>query len=430
MSLSDSNCRIALMGAFPDTGNLGVNALARSTLLGIHSRLPRSEICIFDNGRGLRQAQYQSADRNIPYQLCGLINSRRVYRRESIINMQVSSLLGGLGNPGLGVLSNANAVLDISGGDSFTDLYGKKRFDLICKPKSLVLKEKRPLILLPQTYGPFKSQIARSTASEIVRRASCAWARDTRSFEILKDLLGSDFDREIHRCGVDVAFLLPAQKPASDLAAKINTWLKAASPQTIGINISGLIYNNPRAAQTRYGFKADYPSAVMALIRKILAGSDCNILLVPHVQTPRGDYESDIDACSRVYALLSADEKHRVAVLSDRYTESEIKWVISKLAWFCGTRMHSTIASLSTGVATTTIAYSDKALGVFASCAQEASVLDPRSLDTVDLVDATYDSFCRREMLAAELRGTLPSVLKRATEQMDAIAEKCVEFTK
>lgn len=430
MPFSDSTCRIALMGACPDTGNLGVNALARSTMLGIHARIPRSEICIFDNGRGIRQAQYRSGEGNIRYQLCGLINSRRVYRRESIINMQVSAMLGGLGNPGLGVLANSNAVLDISGGDSFTDLYGKKRFDLICKPKALVLKEGRPLILLPQTYGPFKSPAAGRTASEIVRRASSAWARDNRSFEILKDLLGNDFDEDIHRCGVDVAFLLPAQKPVSELAPKIGSWFKAGSPQTIGINVSGLIYNNPRAARTRYGFKADYPSTVQALIKKILADSDCNVLLVPHVQTPKGDYESDVDACSRVYALLSADEKQRVAVLSDRYSESEIKWVISKLAWFCGTRMHSTIASLSSGVATTTIAYSDKALGVFASCAQQAEVLDPRHLDTADLVDATYDSFCRREKLAAELRSTLPSVLQRAGEQMDSIASRCVELVK
>lgn len=427
MQDSESACRIALLGACPDTGNLGVNALARSTLLGIQARIPRSQICIFDNGRGLRDAHYQAPDRHVRYQLCGLLNSRRIYRRESIFNMQISAMLGGLGNPGLGVLSNANAVLDISGGDSFTDLYGPKRFNLICKPKSLVLKAKRPLILLPQTYGPFKSDSSRRIASDIVRGASSAWARDSHSFEILQDLLGSDFAPERHRCGVDVAFLLPAQKPASALAPKIKAWLASQRTQTIGLNISGLIFNNPSEAYARYGFKADYAVTVMRLIKKILANSECNILLVPHVHTPRGHYESDVDACTQVYQRLTVDEQQRVAVLSDKYSESEIKWVIAQLAWFCGTRMHSTIAALSSGVPTTTIAYSDKASGVFASCGQESEVLDPRLLGTNDLLDLVYESFARRHALKNALEKSLPSVLNRASEQMDAIAAQCTD---
>lgn len=37
-----------------------------------------------------------------------------------------------------------------------------------------------------------------------------AWARDERSFDVLKDLLGDAFDPLRHRSGVDVAFGLPA----------------------------------------------------------------------------------------------------------------------------------------------------------------------------------------------------------------------------
>ncbi len=53
------------------------------------------------------------------------------------------------------------AVLDVSAGDSFADLYGSKRFDYICLFKEMAIQMKKPLILLPQTYGPFVSKISR-----------------------------------------------------------------------------------------------------------------------------------------------------------------------------------------------------------------------------------------------------------------------------
>ena len=39
-----------------------------------------------------------------------------------------------------------------------------------------------------------------------IRQAAMCWARDARSFETLKELLGDYFDPQRHRCGVDVAF--------------------------------------------------------------------------------------------------------------------------------------------------------------------------------------------------------------------------------
>lgn len=417
--------RISLLGAAPDTGNLGVNALSRSTMLGIAKRIPDAEICVFDNGRGLRQAAYQAGRDTVAYRLCGMSNSRRFYRPESLAHMHLSTLLPGLSNPGMELLSSSQAVLDISGGDSFTDLYGPKRFSLITRPKQLVLAKKRRLILLPQTYGPFHSPARRKIAEDILRQSHCAWARDQDSFERMAELLGNHLDPTRHKCGVDVAFLLPTTRPAG-LDSRLLTWMTDSPFELVGLNISGLIYNSPREAIQRYGLKADYRTVVKTLLTRFLRETDVGILLVPHVHAPIGHPESDLDACRELVKTLAPADRERVYLLEDRLDESGIKWVISQMDWFCGTRMHATIAALSSGVPTTTISYSDKAVGVFDSCDQRAEVFDPRCLDTSELGEQVFDAFQRRDTVRQSLKKKLPVVLGQAMKQMDEIAECCV----
>src|SRR5690606_15771286 len=158
-----------------------------------------------------------------------------------------------------------------------------------------------------------------------------------------------------HRSGGDVAFALrPIEPQGKSVAEPIASWLDDTSVDTIGFNVSGLILKDPQAAREQYGLRADYGQLVAQFLRRVIAESDARIVLVPHVL---GGAESDVPACERVLGELGADARDRVAILPPIYDQSEIKWVISRFDWFCGTRMHSTIAALSTGVPTAAIAY-------------------------------------------------------------------------
>jgi len=422
----DGGLQICLNGASPDSENLGVCALSSSTIVGIASRLDDVKLTVFGL-EGRKKASLLIEDMQINYDVCGLRLSRRYYRRDSLWNMRVSAWFGGLGNRGVNIITHATAMLDISGGDSFTDLYGKKRFTAATLPKLFAIQQKCPLILLPQTYGPFNHRKSRNIAQKILKNTTAAWARDERSFNVLQDLLGNDFDPSIHHKGVDVAFLLPVTKPVNCLSGKIFEWIRPERQvEVIGFNISGLIYNDPEGAVSRYGFKADYRQVVEKVLRRILSETDVNVLLIPHVYTKVGHYESDLGANSAIMQQLVDIDNSRIDMLSPLYNESETKWIISKLDWFCGTRMHSTIASLSTGVPTTAIAYSLKTLGVFETCAQGGHVVDPRELSTEDVIDLTFDSFSHRVKTRKHLAAKLPGVLNKANEQMDNIVLACL----
>ena len=49
-------------------------------------------------------------------------------------------------------------IIDIGEGDSFTDIYGFKRFFALWLTKVIVINRNIPLIIAPQTIGPFRNK--------------------------------------------------------------------------------------------------------------------------------------------------------------------------------------------------------------------------------------------------------------------------------
>jgi colanic acid/amylovoran biosynthesis protein len=410
--------RLILTGCNPMTGNLGVSALCYATLRTLFAELPEVDLSVTDQGWGMRQDTLTVDGAEAHYRRFGIRSSRRYWRSESLWNIRVSTWLGGLRNPAAKAICDADAVLDISGGDSFTDLYGEKRFRAISLVKKIALGVGCPLVLLPQTYGPFQDPSNRRAAQHIVREAAMAWARDPESFETLRNLAGADFDPARHRCGVDVAFNLESLPPRCDQPLKS----AGVGKLIVGFNVSGLIYNGGATAARQYGFKADYRELVLRFMQKMLRETDCAIVLLPHVITS-GRYEADAAACENVREALGPAARERVTTLASPMDPRHAKWVISRFDWFCGTRLHSTIAGLSSKVPTAAIAYSLKARGVFATCGVAENVVDLRHLTTDEAMNQLWEAWLRREQTEGVLAEKIPGVIAKATQQMrDIIA--------
>ncbi|RLS58106.1 MAG: polysaccharide pyruvyl transferase family protein [Planctomycetota bacterium] len=413
---------VCLFGASPDTGNRGVTALCHSVIWHLHSRNV-NKITVFDHGRGQRPDQVVFGNERVTVNLRGAVHSRRLYRTECLWTIRMATWLNSRWNSAAHDISEADAVYDVSAGDSFTDLYGERRFRSVVLPKLIALEAGRPLVLLPQTYGPFRSPEARATAEKIVRQSRMAWARDADSFAALKELLGDAFDPARHRQGVDMAFALPAIPPRN-LSPKIQWWLspeERRQHEVVGLNISGLIYNDPIPAAEQFGLKANYPLLVHEFLDWLLQSTDVRVILVPHVTTRSGEVESDPDAVQKVYDRLSPEHQQRVAIAEPESTPSELKWLIGQTAWFCGTRMHSTIAGLGSGVPTAAVSYSLKTRGVFATCGQGHQVFELRYQDTAAILASLKASFLRRQVDRELLAKQIPAVTRMARNQLDEI---------
>jgi polysaccharide pyruvyl transferase WcaK-like protein len=419
---------VALFGAAPDTGNLGVSALCYAILGAFARRSPMTPVVVFDGGRALRRASAVFSGRQHEHWRCGASYSRRFYRRDNLWNMRVCGALGGLGNPGARLVRGARAVLDISGGDSFTDLYGPRVFRAITFPKRMALDWGIPLVLLPQTYGPFASPARRDRARSILLRAEAAWARDPDSYERLRELLGSGFDPRRHRCGVDVAFGLEVREPAAPLPVALTQWLDRGARPVVGINVSGLILNQPEALAGNWRFVADYREILVRLVTRLLREAGARIVFVPHVRPGPGPCarESDVIACQALASSLAGVSSDRITVLTGDHDQSQVKWVLSRLDWVCGTRMHACIAALSSGVPTAAIAYSDKTRGVFGTCGVAEAVVDPRQLTTEAAVAALWATWTARDAYRCILLDVLPGLQATLEAQMDHIVGACV----
>lgn len=403
--------RVCLFGGPLDTGNLGVSALGLATIAAASGRMDL-QVQVFDHGEGVRARDVALPDGAVRILQRGLWFSRRVHRPESLYRLAGSSIANTHANPTLEVMRGADAIWDISGGDSFSDIYGERRFLKVSVPKLVALQHARRLVLLPQTYGPFRQPVNRRIARRIVVGADQVWTRDHDSHGRLAELAGDDFDAGRHREGVDVAFLLPRVAP--DLAGSdpILGWLEEGRSM-VGVNVSGLL-GSPRARE-RFGLAADHQQAVTSLVRRFLECTDERIVLVPHVLGDGG--ESDLVACRRVRDDL-ADE--RVQVLSGPGLDATTtKWVVSHMQWMTGARMHATIAALSTMTPVTGIAYSDKMRGVFAACGVADHVADARALATPDLVDALWEDYGRRGAIADALARHVPGIVQTAEAMFD-----------
>lgn len=420
---------ITLMNAAPDTGNHGVSALCFSAINGLSKR-GVGPFAVADHGIGRRRMRCSLDEQHGEIALFGLSNTRRIWRGDCLRVAYLMARLGGGTSASARVAVGAGAMLDVSGGDSFTDLYGSKRFQTMVLTKRMALDLGKPLILLPQTLGPFQDPRNEEIAFDLLRRATAVFVRDERSFATLKRALGNDFRPDRHVKGPDMAVLLPKQEPRH-LPGKIRTWLADnRSAPVAGLNVSGLLYLNSDETALGISLADDHRTQIRSAATAALdSDPTMRLLLTPHVARPEVHPESDFHAAQLLEAELYSAYPGRIEVLPQDYSATELKWILARLDWFAGARMHATIGAFSSGVPTLGLGYSDKAEGVFAECGIAEEVADLRILDATEIGQAVTQSIANREELRARLARRLPGLRARAEAQMDALASLVARVT-
>ncbi|MCM3660810.1 polysaccharide pyruvyl transferase family protein [Georgenia satyanarayanai] len=402
---------LVVAGAPLDNDNRGVEALGTSVVGHLAGSGMVSRLTVLDNGWGVRPDPAWTGGL---VERLGVRRSRRWHRQESWARIRADQALGGLGNPFVTRLARADALLDLSGGDSFTDLYGAHRLAAICAPKEAAVRAGRPLVLLPQTFGPFTTVEGRRRAERLVRRSTVAYARDAWSHEQLLDLAGRSADTSRLRLGVDVAFGLTPREPDPRTVAR---FAALSGELVVGVNVSGLLREEDTGG--RFGLAGPYLRTMTELVRGLVRRGAV-VVLVSHVDG--GDpKERDAAAHAQVEAALSTSERGRVWRLSPALRAAELKWCIAQLEWFAGSRMHATIAALSSAVPAFGYAYSDKARGVFGTCGVADHVTDARAVAGAEAVERALDSFAARAQAHAVLRERVPAVVDRARGQLDEV---------
>lgn len=358
--------KIGFLGIQCDTGNLGLAALAYSTIRIVDNAAPDAgEFVLFSinsDAELQRMRDTLGIDKTIRAVPFRHKNPRAMF--DSVRQIAACDL-----------------VIDFTGGDSFSDIYGVKRLARKLFHKQLVLGARTPLVLAPQTYGPLKHWISPPWFRHVVNRSAMVFTRDDLSAQFLRALTR----REV-LVSTDVAVTLPWDPELYDLPA--------TQGRRVALNVSGLLWNGGYTGDNQFGLATDYRAYCDQVVNALLLEGH-EVHLVSHVLARpwEAGEEDDVRAARQVQA------NHPEVVLAPTFASPvEAKSYIARMDAFIGSRMHATIAAFTAGVATIPVAYSRKFAGFFGSLGYPVLV-DLTTESTQDAVAATLSHVSASEEL-------------------------------
>ena len=171
---------VGIMGALISNENMGCVALTYSLIQMLENISKNVEIRFsyrvfeFDYSKE-KYAELQknlNIDSNrirfVPVGFCYLENWKLMIKSAKVNAVMLSEL------------HKCDLVIDLTQGDGFTDIYGTERFYRLTSIKEITEKMGIPLILGPQTYGPFINDRVKKKAGKVIKRAQRFISRDEK----------------------------------------------------------------------------------------------------------------------------------------------------------------------------------------------------------------------------------------------------------
>lgn len=412
--------KICLQGADFETNNQGVSALAMGSIQAILHKFPGADIFILNYGKSAKTYSIRIAGREVSVPFVNMRFSWRFWLSNNIAFLLFLSVLIKLipfeslrnrliaGNVILHHLYESKLAMAISGGDSFSDIYGITVLVYVSLPQILALWAGIPLILLPQTLGPFKSRFARSMARYIMKRASAIYSRDREGLRIGSAILNVNGSASKVRFCYDVGFLLEAIPPEKVDVVGL-CWPPSPGPATVGVNISGLLSMGGHTRDNMFGLNLNYSQFAYALIEFLLRQKNARVLLIPHVF---GGSQCDSAVSREIYDRFKDQYAGNIGFVRGKYNQNEIKYIIRFCDFFIGSRMHACIAAISQSIPAVPLAYSDKFAGVMESVGAGSAVLDARNMGEDEIIRAVGKAFDVRGEMRRRLSERIPQVRK------------------
>lgn len=273
-------------------------------------------------------------------------------------------------------IKNVKFVAALNGGDGLTDIYGETLLNTRLPEINFAIEFKIPFIIMPQTIGPFLQEKNKERIIAILRKAKQIYVRDNNFNEDLdKNGISYTKTKDLSFFMQPIPFSIDIQKPC------------------VGINISGLAYSN------KFGNLAgefDLYPLLMKRIVELFLSKGCKIYLIPHsynVNSPEKNND-DMEATEHFYNRI--ENKTNVYFVNKNLISPQLKFLISQMDFFVGTRMHANFAAIFTGTPVFGLAYSYKFKSAFENngihnrTADINNVNNEQIEEIVDLIDAAY----------------------------------------
>jgi colanic acid/amylovoran biosynthesis protein len=390
-------------------GNRGCEALIRSSVKTIRKHIPDAKFLVPTKNLKQDAAQWPDAHKQhvtfvdaepIPGAIRWWGRARRLWRKFEGMP------------PAYRVTENTRAalmrsdVLIMTGGDIISLDYGLESLYYWTRICEVAMDAGKPTVLWAGSVGPFtKMPSTEARMTLFLKRFSLITVRETASLTYLQSLGIANVELV-----ADPAFALDFE-PAPIVALGI---LQADRP-VLGFNVSPLI----RKFRDTVEHKDALDQEVAAFLIDTLRQQSLNVLLIPHVDPLDG---SDDNSDSTYMAGILANVRsvgfgpERIDMLPRTFNTAQLKDVIRRCTYFMGARTHATVAALSQGIPTTSIAYSIKAKGINQDLFGHLRfVLDTQIVSQVTLQVHLMTLMNEADVIRSQLGKRIPEWKRQAT---------------
>lgn len=224
-------------------------------------------------------------------------------------------------------------ICDIRGGDSFTDIYTVKALFKLSAFPLYAQSLGKPVVMLPQTIGPFERRGSRLFARRFLRRCALVMARDPHSADYARGL-----GRPVDLTATDVVFAIDPPGPSYEA-------------HDVVLNVSGLLWHGGN----RHVDADAYRAALRGLVDALLARGRAVTVLAHSF----GENEIGADNDRVPLAALRAEYGERIRTVVPESLD-DVRSLMSASRVVVGARMHACLNALSVGVPAVPMAYSRK----------------------------------------------------------------------
>lgn len=243
----------------------------------------------------------------------------------------------------------------------------------------------KPVIMLPQSFGPVAGNAQRLLLVQVLNRVTALFVRDERSLNFLQTELAGLHIRP---------YLLPDLAFGLETSAYAPVEMKAEDNLTIHIGITAIDFQqqNPN-----FSLQAAYEDTLISAIRRLADRHPIQVYVIAQCTGPSRD-QDDRPVAARIHTRLC--EKRIVATLVDEIQDAQnlVKY-FQRMTVVIGTRMHSGILALTAGVPTVLIGYQPKAQGMMEMIGMSRYVLAIDALSDDQLYTRVEELLQNRDQL-------------------------------
>lgn len=279
-------------------------------------------------------------------------------------------------------------VVDMRAGDSFADIYGLQRLFAMSSMAEFVRSCGVPLVMGPQTVGPFDTPRGRAIGRWSLHRATKVMARDPLSADAARAL-----GRPVDVLTTDVVFALDVPEPGPE--------------RDVLLNVSGLLWTSDS-----HGPASRYQELVRGVIAD-LQERGRTVTLLSHVLEADDAADSDVAVVRALGDELGLDQ----VVPSDL---TDVRRAMRGARLVLGSRMHACLNALSVGTPAIPLAYSRK-FAPLLSAVGWPHVVSLADADARDAVRGLLDRSDDLTAAAADVRPTAQPMLDAARDCLRAL---------